>query len=44
MEDPKQFMDELSQRFTLKEGSVEEPTLYLGADVVKWYIAESEEP
>jgi hypothetical protein len=37
-------MDELSQRFTLKEGSVQEPTLYLGADVMKWYIAESDEP
>ncbi len=35
MEDPKEFMTELSRRFTLKEGSVEEPTLYLGADVVK---------
>ena len=44
MENPKAFMDELSLRFTLKEGSVEEPTLYLGADVVKWYIAESEDP
>jgi hypothetical protein len=37
-------MDELALRFTLKEGSVQEPTLYLGADVLKWYIAESEEP
>jgi hypothetical protein len=44
MEDPKRFMDELSLRFTLKEGSVAEPTLYLGADVRKWYIAESEDP
>ncbi len=44
MEHPNEFMTELSKRFTLKEGSVEEPTLYLGADVVKWYIAESEEP
>ncbi len=37
-------MDELSLQFTLKDESVEEPTLYLGADVVKWYIAESEDP
>jgi hypothetical protein len=44
MENPQRFMDELSQRFTLKEGSVQEPTLYLGADVMKWYIAESDEP
>ena len=44
MEEPKRFMDELAQRFTLKEGSVQEPTLYLGADVLKWYIAESDEP
>ena len=44
MEQLQRFMDELSQRFTLKEGSVQEPTLYLGADVIKWYIAESDEP
>jgi hypothetical protein len=44
MEDPQSFMDELSHRFTLKEGSVQEPTLYLGADVIKWYIAQSDEP
>ncbi|KAI2501495.1 Reverse transcriptase (RNA-dependent DNA polymerase) [Fragilaria crotonensis] len=44
MEEPERFMDELGRRFTLKEGSVQEPTLYLGADVLKWYIAESDEP
>ena len=44
MEDPQEFMKELAKRFTLKEGSVEEPTLYLGADVIKWYIAESDDP
>jgi hypothetical protein len=44
MEHPKDFMDELASRFTLKEGSVEEPTLYLGADVIKWYIANSDDP
>ncbi len=44
MDNPHRFMDELALRFTLKEGSVQKPTLYLGADVLKWYIAESEEP
>jgi hypothetical protein len=44
MENPKEFMDGLSKRFALKEGSVQEPELYLGADVKKWYIADSEEP
>ena len=44
MEDPKEFMDALSKRFTLKEGSVQEPELYLGADVKKWYIADSDDP
>ena len=39
MEEPQRFMDELGLRSTtLKEGRVQEPTLYLGADVVKWYI------
>ena len=44
MEDPKEFMDALSKRFTLKVGSVQEPELYLGADVKKWYIADSDNP
>jgi hypothetical protein len=44
MEGTQRFMDEFAQRFTLKEGSAQEPTLYLGADVTKWYIAESDEP
>ena len=30
MEHPQRFMDQLSQRFTLKEGSVQEPTLFRG--------------
>ena len=38
------FRRELGGRFTLKDGSVREPDMYLGADVKKWYIAESEEP
>ena len=37
-------MDELSKRFTLKEGSAQAAELYLGADVRKWYIAESDDP
>ena len=44
MENPKEFMDELGRRFTLKDRSVKEPDMYLGADVKKWYIAESEKP
>ena len=44
MESPQEFMDELGKRFTLKEGSVKEPDMYLGADVKKWYIADSDEP
>ena len=37
-EDPKIFMEELASSFTLKAGSVMEPTTYLGADVKKYYI------
>jgi hypothetical protein len=44
MENSKEFMDDLGRRLTLKDGSVKEPDMYLGADVMKWYIAESEEP
>ena len=44
MENPKEFIDELGRRFTIKDGSVKEPDMYLGADVKKWYIAGSEEP
>ena len=44
MENPREFMDELGRRFTLKDGNAKEPDMYLGADVKKWYIGESEEP
>ena len=44
MENPKVFMDELGRRFTLKDGSVKDPDMYLGADVKKRYIAGSDEP
>ncbi len=43
MENPSDFMDELRKRFTLKRGSLKEPDLYLGAEVAKWYIAESDD-
>ena len=44
MEFPKEFMDTLSKHFTLKDGSVQEPELYLGADLKKWCIADSDNP
>jgi hypothetical protein len=44
MENPQKIMNELALRITLKSGSVQEPTLYLGADVLEWWcIAESVE-
>ena len=33
---PQEVMDFLSKRYTLKEGSVKEPTEYLGNQVGKW--------
>jgi len=42
--EPKEVMDYLATKYTLKEGSVKEPTTYLGADIVKYQIAESDEP
>lgn len=43
MEDPNEFMKMLGQRLTLKEGSVKEPDMYLGADVKKFYIEGAED-
>jgi hypothetical protein len=43
-EDPKAIMEFLKTKYTLKNNSVAEPTVYLGAKVSKHYIAESEEP
>lgn len=40
----KEVMDELRGMFTLKDGSVEEPTLYLEADIKKWRIDDVEDP
>ena len=37
-------MDSLSNTFVLKEGTVKEPDLYLGAEVKKWYIEGSDDP
>ena len=44
MEKPEEFMKALGERVTLKEGSVKEPDLYLGADVKKYYIEGSDDP
>jgi hypothetical protein len=37
-ENPQVQMDMISGKFTLKDGTVEEPKLYLGADIEKFYI------
>jgi hypothetical protein len=42
--DPKGFMDALGQRFTLKPGSIKEPDTYLGVDIKKFRIPDSDEP
>ncbi len=42
--DPKGFMDVLGQQFTLKPGSNKEPDSYLGVDVKKFRIPDSDEP
>jgi hypothetical protein len=42
--DPKAIMDSLGYDFTLKADSVKEPDLYLGADIMKWTIAGSDDP
>jgi hypothetical protein len=44
MEKPEEFMKALGERVTLKEGSVKEPDIYLGADVKKYYIEGSDDP
>ena len=41
---PKAFMDSLGQRFTLKPGSIKEPDTYLGVDVKRFRIPNSDEP
>jgi hypothetical protein len=37
-ENPQVQMDMISGKFTLKDGTVEEPQLYLGADIEKFFI------
>jgi hypothetical protein len=41
---PKEFMDKLGSRFTLKPGSIKEPDTYLGVDIKKFRIHTSDEP
>ena len=42
--EPKVLMDFLSTKYTLKAGSVGEPTNYLGAEIKKWNIEGSDDP
>ena len=42
--EPKKLLDCIAVNFTLKAGSVKEPDLYLGAEISKYYIEESNEP
>jgi hypothetical protein len=42
--DPKGFMDVLGQHFTLKPGSIKEPDTYLGVDIKKFRIPDSDKP
>ena len=41
---PNEFMEALGKRFTLKAGSVKEPDIYLGANVKKFRIPDSDDP
>ena len=43
-EEPKNQMSMIEGKFTLKDGTVEEPTLYLGADIEKVTLTDSEDP
>ena len=42
--EPQKVMDTLSRTYTLKEGTVKEPDQYLGAEVRKIQIADSDDP
>jgi hypothetical protein len=42
--DLKGFMDAVGQQFKLKPGSIKEPDTYLGVDVQKFCIPDSDEP
>ena len=37
-------MDHLESRYTLKEGSIKKPEMYLGADVKKCVVADPDNP
>ena len=41
---PQLVMDYLASKYTLKEGSVKEPDAYLGSEIRKWTIDDSDEP
>ena len=43
-ENPNDVMTELSKVYTFKKGSIKEPDQYLGAQVVKFHIEDSENP
>ena len=40
----KAVFEDIGSRFKFKEGSVQEPELYLGADIQKWYIDDAPNP
>ena len=42
--EPKEVMDYLASKYTLKEGSVKKPEAYLGAAIRKWMIDGSDDP
>ena len=42
--EPKQVMEYLASRYTLKPGSVQEPDTYLGSQISKFYIAGADRP
>ena len=43
-EKPQLIMDYLSKKYKLKEGSVKEPDIYLGAEIRKFYVKRSNQP
>ena len=42
--EPKKLLDGIVENYTFKAGSVKEPDLYLGADILKYYIEEVDKP
>ena len=43
-EHPGRIMEAIGTAFTIKPGSMREPDLYLGADISKHFIHDSDEP